>query len=270
MLQDLRYAIRTFRNAPGFTIVALLTLALGIGATSAIFTVVNSVLLRPLPFRDPARLYVVSSLPFVSMDDADFAAYQSQTRTVEDMAGITGDNVTMLGAGEPANVLVRHVTASFWSTVGVQPALGRVFRGDEQDSIVLSHALWEKRFLMSRQALGKAVTLNGKSYTIVGVMPPDFNYPAGSELWTPLQLKVNNHGNASLRAIARLKPGVTTAQVNDELSAARKRFTWGPGPKFRERGVRLISLQDSVIGQVGKALLVPLGAVGLLLLIACA
>src|SRR5258708_2176353 len=160
MLQDLRYAIRTLRNAPGFTIVALLTLALGIGATSAIFTVVNSVLLRPLPFRDPARLFVVSSQPFTSMDDADLAVYQSQSRTLEDMAGITGGTVTMLGAGEPASVLARHVTASFWSTLGVQPVLGRVFRGDEQDAIVLSHALWEQRFQMSRQALSKSVTLH--------------------------------------------------------------------------------------------------------------
>jgi putative ABC transport system permease protein len=268
MLQDLRYAIRTFRKAPGFTIVALLTLALGIGATSAIFTVVNSVLLRPLPFHDPARLYAVSSQPFTSMDDADFAEYQGHSRTLEDIAGFTGSTVTMLGAGEPASVLARHVTASFWSTLGVQPVFGRVFRTDENDAIVLSHALWQKRFQLARNALGKAVTLDGKSYTIVGVMPPEFNYPASSELWTPLQLNLNQHGSISLRAVARLKPGVNAAQVNDELSAMRKHFTWGP-PKFRDRGVRLTSLQESVIEKVGKSLWVLLGAVGLLLLIAC-
>src|SRR5712671_1129349 len=167
-MQDVRYAVRTLFRSPGFTLIALLTLALGIGATSAIFTVVNSVLLRPLPFHDPAHLYVVAgarpngtiNARFNSIPDPDFLAYQSQARTLEHVAAFTGARMTMLGAGDPAAVLVRRVSPSFWPTLGVQTLLGRVFLDDERNAIVISDRLWRARFNTDRAVLGKTVQLD--------------------------------------------------------------------------------------------------------------
>lgn len=272
MIQDLRYAVRTLRRSPGFTIVALLTLSLGIGATSAIFTVVYSVLLRPLPFHDPARLYVVAgarpdgsiNTRITSIPDPDFLAYQTGAHTLENVAAFTGGRMTMLGAGEPVGVLARSVTSSFWPTLGVQPSLGRVFRTDERNTVVLSDRFWRSRFNADRAALGKTVQLDGANFTIAGVMPPGFDFPAGSDLWIPAAPDPGNHHMVSLQVIGRTKPGVAPAQADAELSAISSRFDWG-GP----RTARLISLHESIVGNVRKSLQIFLGAVGFLLLIAC-
>jgi putative ABC transport system permease protein len=266
MSQDLRYAIRTLWKSPGFTIVALLTLALGIGATSAIFTIVNSVLLRPLPFQDPTRLYLITPTGrFGGIPDPDFLTYQTQAGTLEQIAGFAGGRMTMLGAGEPISISTKLVTSSFWPTLGVQPSLGRVFRADERNGLVLSDHLWRSHFNADPSVLGKTVQLDGESFTIVGVMSGGFNFPAGAELWMPFAPDPANHHNASLQVIGRLRPGATPHQADAELAAISTRFDWGPRP----RSVRLISLHESIVGNVKKSLAVFLGAVGFLLLIAC-
>jgi putative ABC transport system permease protein len=266
---DLRYAIRGLRAAPGFTLVALATLALGIGATSAIFTVVNAVLLRPLPFREPSRLVTISSLPFVSMPDSEYAAYRAQNRTFEEIAGMKGTVAAMLGAGEPANVRGRSVSASFWNTLGVAPLIGRVFGESETDAVVLSHALWAKQFQSRQDALGKVVQLNGKPFRVTGVMPAEFSFTtnpmAEPELWTPMELELKGQHNISLQAIGRLRPGATMQQAANDLSALRRQM----GGRFSQRAIAVASLEEAIVGKTRKSLWVLLGAVGMLLLIAC-
>jgi putative ABC transport system permease protein len=251
-------------------VVALLTLALGIGATSAIFTVVNSVLLRPLPFHDPKNLFVVlpaqangTPLRFTSMSDRELDTYQRERGSIEHIAGVRGGMATMLGAGEPASVLTRSVTPNFWPLLGTQPALGRVFTADERDVVVLSDRLWHSRFGANPSALGRSIQLDGKSFVVAGVMPPAFDYPADTELWMPLVLRPQERGNSSLQVIARPRAGVTQAQAQSDLSAVAARQTNG------RQSVRLISLHERIVGNAKLSLWVLFGAVGFLLLIAC-
>jgi putative ABC transport system permease protein len=263
MRQDLIYAIRTLRRSPGFTVVALLTLALGIGATSAIFTIVYSVLLRPLPFKDPSRLYSVLSGRFGSVPDPDFLAYQKAS-TIEGLAAYFGGPVTMIGASEPAMLSGRTVTSRFWAALGVEAKLGRVFFENEDDAVVLSDRIWRSHFKADRKVLGKQISLNGRSYNIVGVMPPEFDFPQNADLWFPFRPDPLNHHAATLQTFARFRPGVTTAQVEAEFTAIAKGFNWGS-----PRSLRVISLRELLVKNVKLSLTVFMGAVGFLLLIAC-
>jgi len=227
-MTDLRYAIRSLRAAPGFTVVALLTLALGIGATSAIFTVVNSVLLRPLPFHESKNLFVVvpTRANGSRLSDQELDEYQKHSRSIEQIAGVKGGGiVTLLGAGEPATVRLTIVTSNFWPLLGVQPALGRFFSAADGDAAVLSDRLWRTRFAADRSVLGRAVKLDGVTFVVVGVMPPAFDYPRETGLWTHLELHPESRGDISMELLARPRPGVSQGQAEADLSAIASGLT---------------------------------------------
>jgi putative ABC transport system permease protein len=291
LLQDLRYALRLLRKQPGFTLVALLTLSLGIGANSAIFSIVNTVLLKPFAFRDPDQLYFVSSvnrqasIGTVRATALDFLDWQRQTTTFEALAGNVGTGFTFSGDGEPETVTGQMVSANLFDVLGVRPLLGRALRADENDAghdrvLILSHALWQRRFAGDPHVLNRAITVNGKPYTVVGVMPPTFHYPAERyEAWAPLRLHGANEPDAVpinreahyLQVIGRLKTGVTADQAQQDMTriaaALAKQY---PRENSQFEGATVVSLSDQLLGSVRPALLLLLAAVSFVLLIACA
>src|SRR5579859_4789847 len=182
LLHDVRYALRLLLKSPGFTAIAILTLALGIGANTAIFSVVNGVLLRPLPFRDPSRLVLIaerSSFPLISTSYENYLDWRDQSHSFESMEATRGGTITLTGAGEPERLNVRMTTAPLFSLLGVNPILGRTFLAEEDRAggapvAVLSYGLWQRRFGGARDVLGKSITLDSQPYTIVGVLPSGF------------------------------------------------------------------------------------------------
>src|SRR5829696_4503150 len=199
MLQDFQFAVRTLFRSPGFTTTAAITLALGIGVTSLMFSVVNAVLLRPLPYPDQERVMLVfnvntnaASANTIRASALDFEDFRSRARTFEALAGHIGTGFTFSGEGEPELVIGQMVTPDFFRVLGVEPALGRSFTADEytpgrENTIVLSQRLWKRRFGGSSAVVGRQVTINGKPYTIAGVMPAGFEYPGPRyQLWAPL------------------------------------------------------------------------------------
>jgi predicted permease len=278
--QDLRYAFRSFRRNPGFAAVAVVTLALGIGANAAMFTLVESVLLRPLPYRDPARLVMVYSVgsfgPFSWRDGALADPDYLELRTLSafsQLAAFTTFEASLTGAGEPVRALDSSVTASFFPLLGVQPALGRRFREGEEarregSVAVLSDALWRSRFRTDPGVIGRVENVDGVPHTIVGVMPPHFNLPPKTQLWTPLRIRPGYRDNAINKVMGRLADGVSREQAFAQAStligsigrtlAADKRTD-----------VTIVGLQESMVGPSRRLLLVLLGAVGCVLLIAC-
>jgi len=282
--QDIRFAIRTLWKSPTFTAIALLALALGIGANSAIFTVVNSVVLRPLPFPDSQRLYSLSvsipSAPFLRglLFDPDREALEQRATSFEQIGCFSGGRTSMTGIGEPVPIHGWEVTPGFWSTLGVSAALGRTFLPSEKDGeqapvAVLSDHLWRTHFRADRSVVGKVVRLDGNPYTIIGVMPARFLFSSvylasgAADLWTPLV----SPGRGNLRArfvLGRLKYGVTAEQARAEMQTI---ISNPPDrlPNKRNQAV-VVSLQESMVGDVRPSLLILLGAVGFILLIACA
>ncbi len=281
--QDLRYGTRMLRKNPGFTAVALLILALGIGANTAIFSVVNTVLLRPLPYKDPDRLVMVEGHnPMresqTSVSPGDFADWQTRNTVFDQLAASTDEVYTLTGAGEPEAIVGYHFAAGLFQVLGVNAELGRTFLPEEDrpgndQSVVLSHRLWRRRLGGDPKIVGRAITLNDKPYTVVGVMPPAFGEQQNVELWTPLALEpksMSDHQFRFLHVVARLKRGVTLQQAQSEMSAiARDIERQHPDTNARQ-GVRVVSLRQQYVGDVRQALLVMLGVVGLVLLIACA
>ncbi|MFP5262030.1 MAG: ABC transporter permease, partial [Blastocatellia bacterium] len=280
-----RYALRTLLRSRAFTAVALLALALGIGANTAIFTVVNAVLLRPLPYREPGRLVAIKTINLKSGDGsfgnaspADFADWREQSKSFEQLAAETGGSVTLTGAGQPETFPAARVSDDYFAMFGVKPMLGRAFLPDEFKSaagpaIILSHRLWQRRFGGDPGLVGQTLTLDGKPSTVIGVMPPDFRQPAYAEAWTPL---LTDSGEMRLRGaryftiMARLKPGVARAQAQSEMSAVAAALEEQHPQSNANWGVRVFSLQESIVGNFREALLVLSGAVGFVLLIACA
>ncbi|MEO5895248.1 MAG: ABC transporter permease [Vicinamibacterales bacterium] len=193
--QDIRYAVRRLIRSPGFTVVALLTLALGIGANSAIFSVVNAVLLKPLPYRDPAELvgvYHLSDGRRATMSGPNFYDVKRTSKTLQDAAAIARGRTILTGRGEPVRLDIATVSASLFQLLGVSPALGRAFVADDNRPgkthvTVLSHTLWRERFGADARIVGKQIVLDGESYEVVGVMPEKFSYPAARALWLPLE-----------------------------------------------------------------------------------
>src|SRR5262245_39709885 len=197
--QDARYGLTTLRRNPGFTFVAMLTLALGIGATTAIFSVVNAVLLRPLPYRDPDRLVLVPG-----GSDSDYLRWREQAKAFENMAAYSGNTAILTGSGEPERLEAKLVSADLFATLGVAPALGRVFTPEEasraitteEDNVsgapvvILSNSLWRRRFGSDPQVIGRTITISNQSRTVIGIMPPGFRFPEGADLWIPLALNV--------------------------------------------------------------------------------
>ncbi len=305
-MNDLKFAFRQLLKNPGFTAVAVLTLALGIGANTAIFSVVNAVLLKPLPYPEPGQLVQLradwSGKPGTVIGSTTFLEVRAQSQSLARIAAYSGGEMTLTGAGSAERVVAGAVTADFFPLLGIQPTLGRNFTREEDTpngpkAAILGHGLWQSRFGGDAHVLGRTITLNEQSYTVVGILPARFQYPEPFQLWTPLALGETGgtfvpygEGMFLLKAIARLKPGVTLQQAQAELQTIAQRIQPGgptatPGGNPRRRGeggeggegggggegvLTLIGLHEQVVGDVKGALLVLLGAVTLVLLIACA
>ena len=286
LLHDLRYGFRMLRKTPGFTAVAVLTLALGIGANTAIFSVVNAALLRSMPFPEAGRLmmlfhaYPKLNLPRATVSPTGFDYYRQNVQSFENLGAFSGwhspQNLT--GTGNPERVRAVSVTGSLFAVMGVQPLLGRtVSPADDQPGAnrvaVLSYSLWQQRFGGDRNLVGREITLDGNNFTVIGVMPPGFDYPHTAQLWvpiafTPQQLKDETE---FLNVVGRLKPGVTPEQAEAEMgkvSAELLRLF----PEGNSVGWHVIAVpfREVAVGDIRPALLVLLGAVGCVLLIACA
>jgi predicted permease len=297
LLQDLRYGLRVLTKKPGFTIVAIITLALGIGANSTLFSVVNGLLLRPLPYRDSERLVIIwthSPGANVAQDwpsPGQYAAIKSESSSFEDIAIAQGSNAILTGQGAPERLGVVWTSSVMFSLLGAQPALGRIFLPEEDapgkpPTALLSYGLWQQRFGGDPNVIDQAITLNGRVYTIVGVMPADFSLSyevmptvgaiAQADILLPLPMSAEDlgrQGDENYNLLARLKPGVTIAQAQAELDAAVNGLEQQyPDyyPTSRRFSLSVRPLLEQVVGDVRPALLVLLGSVGFVLLIACA
>jgi len=276
LLQDVRYGARTLRRSPGFTIVALSTLALGIGATTAMFTVVHAVLLRPLPYPRSDRLvriaYDYPKSPFITeggISDRQWVDARSRYRMFSRVAAFTPGLVTLTNAGDPVRLQEASVAAGLFETLGIMPALGRTFGRDDElvggePVVILGDALWRERFGADSNVVGRPITLDGVRHTVLGVMPQGFAYPLDARLWRPLRLQLAPNRFQILSVIGRLRDGATRAQALAELDAL------AAADRARDSMVaRVTPLKDTVVGDVTRSLLVFAGAVGLVLLIAC-
>ena len=285
LLQDLRYAVRMLIKKPGFTAVVVAALALGIGANTAIFSIVNSILLRPLPYRDPDRLAMIwmdNKRMNVDQDIhsyANYADYRDQNQVFESMAAYYGISLNLVGVGEPERIIGSATSASLFEVLGVDPQKGRVFTSDEeqigQDRVaVLSHGLWQRRFGGEPNIIGQEIQVSDVSRTVIGVMPPSFKFPhKDAEIWVPMALNDNqkrSRGSFGYYAIGRLKPGVTIQQAQAEMGTIAGNLANQFPDTLEGYGVNLVPLHQQVTGKVRPALLVLLGTVAFVLLIACA
>jgi predicted permease len=292
MFQSLRYAIRMMRKSPGFTSVAVLTLALGVGANTAIFSVVDAVLLRPLPLQQPERLMLISGsnsaragagIPF------SLIAYESirdHNRSFQGVAAFCGEGLTLTGAGDPEQLKAVRVDPSFFEVLRSPPLIGRSFQPAEGEAggkpvVLISHSLWQRRFASDPGILGRPVTLGQEVYTVIGVMPPEFPFPfTGLDIWATklmnyggLQPEQIRNGAGYLTAIARLKPGVNASQSDAEVAVLNRQYRQEhPGnPDADPHGsLDVTPLQESLVTGIRPTLLILTGAVGFVLLIACA
>ena len=276
LFQDLRYGARMLMKKPGFTLIAVLTLALGIGANSAIFSVVNALLLKSLPFKEPERIVMLwNKGPAAAGGDrvplavADLFDLRAQNHSFAEIAAFQYNNYTVTGGDTPDWVRGANVTANFFAVLGVQPQLGRTFLPDEDKPdatrvVVLSDGYWRSRFGADPQLVGRAITLNGNSFTVVGVMPPALHFPMReAELWTARRTGTpTRRGPYFYTGVARLKPGVTLAQAEAETRTLKSSF------EDQNFSLTLLPVNDFVVGEVRPALLALLVAVGLVLLIA--
>ena len=273
LAQDIRFALRTLFKTPAFTAIALLALALGIGANSAIFTVVNSVLLHPLPFPQPqqiCQLYTDRLGGSVVMDDRSFVEFEKQSSAFHHLSAINGGASSLTGFGEPIPVHGYAVTTGFWPALGVGPSLGRTYRKDDDlgTVAVISDKLWRTHFSADRAVLGKMVKLDGQPRTILGVMPPGFAFPSGAEVWTPLVVNPQPGAGWFYTVIGRLNAGVSIDQARAETKAIAQRIQ--PKEPHAAESAGVVSLHESLVGKIRPSLYVLLGAVGFILLIACA
>ena len=287
--QDLRHAFRALRRRPGFTVLVALTLALGIGANTAIFTVVNSVLLEPLPYLDTDRLVMVWSrweaFDKTWVSPAELSDYREQCRTLEQVgAWYTGFNLSLTGDFEPVSLPASAVTANLFEVLGVEPVAGRAFTPEEDvpegpNVVMIDEALWHQRFGRDRDIAGNTIQVNGQAQTVVGVMPAGFQLPTEYKsrsrtlIWAPLGLDLStpNRGNHSFLAAARLAPGASVEDANRELEAVAERWTEdGLYPAEMRFNAFALPVVDEVTGDVRRSLVLLLAAVAFLLLIACA
>ena len=282
-MNDLKFAFRQLLKNPGFTAVAVLTLALGIGANTAIFSVVNGVLLRPLPFPASDRLVMIltihhqgdgTSQRWENVFDPDFKEWTEQNHVFEHLAAYGSGQATLLSGGEPKRIGSAEVTVDFFSLLGVKPLAGRTFLPEEHQAggpraVLLSEGLWRDRFGASPSIIGQTVTLDGKNATVVGVLPGGFHFPADCDAWTSLVLDTSR-GNAIHRALARLKPDVPLEQAQAEMDTIARRLAQARPASAPGSGVSLISLQEQIVGGTRSLLFIFLGAVGFVLVIACA
>lgn len=293
LTRDVRYALRQLRSNPGFTLVALLTLGLGIGANTAMFSVVDAVLLRPLPFREPKQLVAVRTTEPGRRDDIGvsypaFLDWRNRNHVFEGLSAFREDDFTLTGKGEAAHLFGGVVSANTFSLLGVSPLLGRNFLPDEDQPlstglpVILSDHLWRDRFASDPGILGQTLTISSQVFTIVGVMPAGFQFPVqanGIDFWTTLALDArpmnggpplsSQRGVSYLDVLARLKPYILLSQAQSEMSAIQDSIN-RQYPENRPKGIAIVPEIDDVVGSARSGLLILLGAVGFVLLIACA
>jgi len=283
LLQDLRFGARMLRKNPGFSFIAILTLALGIGANTAIFSLVNAVLLRPLPYASPEQLLMLRErlagrdLPVSYLN---FTDWREQNSVFESLAAVRQrESFNFIGAGEPERLQGRLVSANFLATLGVRPFVGRDFLAADDRSgagatVILSYAFWQRRFGAAASVIGQSITLNQASFTVIGVTPPDFQFGAEADVTVPLGLSAARFRlrgkDPGLLAVARLKSNVSLAQAEAEMQTITTRLAQQYPDSNAGRSVRMEALRESLIGNARLPLLLLFGAVGLVLLIACA
>ncbi len=291
MIQDFRYALRQLRKNPGFTAVAVITLALGIGANTAVFSVIDAVMLRPLPYSQPDRLIEAESVNTHNPQPSaicypDFFDWRSQNRTLEHLVSYHDNLYTLTGLERPVQVDAEVVSWDLLPALGIRPELGRGFAADEEKIgtrvVLISHSLWVSQFGSDPTIIGRGVRLSGDLYTVIGVMPPSFRFPvnkARNSIWTTLAVdddpsdphpNTSNRGSHFLNVFGRLKPGVTVKQADQDLrTIATNLAKQYPNTNTRHNSARAETEIAALIGDTQTALLVVLGAVALVLLIAC-
>jgi putative ABC transport system permease protein len=284
-LQDLRYGLRQLHRNPGFTAVAVLTLALGIGANTAMFSVVNAALLRPLPFHDPGRLVAIEGIPAVRIAYfngspnwiAGWEDWVGKTRTLTAVSIYDTAGVNLAGGEQPEHLPAAAVSANFFRLLGVGPVRGRTFLPQEDRPghavAVISYDLWRGRFAADRGIVGKPIELAGRPFTVIGVMPGGFEFPGDTQIWVPSQANVAvmlfGQQAVAIREVARLRPGITPEQVRSELVVFLRHMNHGHARPFNSE-LRVTPLRLELVKDIRPALLLLMGAVGLVLLIACA
>jgi putative ABC transport system permease protein len=288
LAQNLRYAVRLLRNSPGFALVVVLTMALGLGANSAIFSVVYSALLRPLPYREPAKLFHLGESRIQDANSAslaqtsypDYLDWKSAAKSVQSFAAYSGDAFTLSANGEPKNTFAAQVTPSFFSTLGVKLALGRDFLENEMQSdgphvAILANAFWRDEFGGDANIIGRVMHLDGKPATIVGVLPRDFEFaPANpAPIWVPIHQTGNLITRRSfhwLTVVGRLAPGFSAVQARTEMESISARLTREYPKENGSIFFVMEPLSQQIVGKIRPILLILLGAVGFVLLITCA
>jgi putative ABC transport system permease protein len=285
MINDLRYAFRQLMKSPGFAAVTILTLALGVGACTAIFSVVNAVLLRPLDYPDPARLVVIREtqlpdFPEFSVSPPNYLDWEKQTKSFENLAAYSGSRVNLTGDGEPQQLVGVKATAHYFDVYGIKPALGRTFLPEEDAPgknhvAVLSYPFWQRVFGGAADVVGRPIQLNGEPYTVVGVAPLGFGIASKVDAWMPMafdpkETANDNRGAHYLNVAGRLRPGVTVAQAEAELKVLAAQLAAQYPDSNKGWGIFMMALQDYSVRDVRTVLYTLLGAVGCVLLIACA
>jgi predicted permease len=287
LVQNLKYAVRLIAKAPMFALVAITIMALGIGANTAIFSVVHAVLLEPLPFPEADRLVQLWHVPpqtsfpgmtRFSLSAANFLDWEKQSDVFEQMALYHGTDFDVTGAGKPESIRAGRVSANFFSVLRVQPIRGRLFRPEEDHpgrnhEVILSYKLWQSRYGSDPNVLGRSIDLDGEPYTIVGVMGPKMTKPDFAQIWTPLGLtskEASVRGEHHFLGIARLKPGVTLGQAQTQMNTISQRLERAYPEDDKGWGAVVYSMREDMVGDVRPALLMMLGAVAFVLLIACA
>nr|HEV7953494.1 ABC transporter permease [Candidatus Acidoferrales bacterium] len=279
---DIRYGLRTLGRSPGFLAVAVLTLALGIGANTAIFSVVDAVLLRPLPFRAPDQLVALfeteSAAGSYPLTGADYLDWRSQNQTFEDMATYSyQENFNVSGAGEPERAVVVETQSNFFSMLGIEPMIGRAFLNGEDQAgrnhvALLSYGFWQRHFGGEKTAVGKSVLLNGEHYEVVGVMPSWYLIPAAADMWTPIDASpkgLGPRGSHHLRALGRIKAGISVEQARADLKTVAARLEKQFPDNNSKVSAIVVPLREQFVGGTRSQLWVMFGAVTLVLLIAC-
>lgn len=281
LLQDIRYAVRSLVKHRSFSVIAIITLSLGIGANTAIFSVVNGILLRPLPYANPAELVTVLQGESSPVAPANYLDLKQQTQSFESLSAAQMWGPTLTGRDQPEHLRGLQLSADMFHLLGVNPVVGRTFAaGEDQPGnehvVVLSHRLWQRRFGGDPNVIGQQLTLDGAGYTVVGVMPQPFEFApfwaTHTELWVPLNLgaRISDRNGQSLRVFGRLKPGVTRAQAQSDVATVFARLAQQYPDSNKGLTLSVDSLHEKVVGKTRTALLIFLGAVGFLLLIACA
>jgi putative ABC transport system permease protein len=285
LLQDLHYGWRMLAKNPGFTLTALLSLALGIGANTAIFSVVNAVLLRALPFHEADRLVMVwedvsfAGFPRNTPAPANYADWKAQQSSFEEMAALDERSFNLTGDGEPERIVAQGVTANFFPLLGVKPVLGRVFlpaddRPEANRVVMLSYPLWQQRYGGQESIIGRELLLNNEKYTVIGVMPAGFQFlDSYIKLWVPIAFtpqQLARRGSHYLQVVARMKPGITLEQANADIQTIQQRISRDYPNEAGRINAFVLSLREQIAGGMQRPLLVLLVAVGFVLLIACA